>query len=169
MILVDEEEKRQLSVPCDNNMMMQLSIRLAGVVKTGELLPEAMLRLVRMRADDSDMELFVHNLVDGRYMVLLSDNKYMMSARIRMSDAVLLSLISEIPLYMSEELFEMQSTGYVEGGRNMSVPINALTNEMLGKALDNAVSAENYEMACRLRDEIAHRAGEKRHEDGDGK
>ena len=104
------------------------------------------------------MELFVYNIVDGQYKVILTDNRQSTSVRIRMSDAVLLTLISDIPMFISEPLLEQQGTPYIEGSKNLSVPLNSLSNAMLDEALGMAVRSENYELACRLRDEKQRRA-----------
>ena len=47
-----------------------------------------------------------------------------------------------------------QSVKYVKGQNRMSLPVNALTDEMLKTSLDNAIKEENYEMAQYLSEEI---------------
>ena len=158
IVLVDETETRQLSVLCDKSMLYQIGLRLSGNVIAKTLLPEALLGAFGFARGDNDMELFVYNIVDGQYKVILTDNRQSTSVRIRMSDAVLLTLISDIPMFVSEPLLEQQGTPYIEGSKNLSVPLNSLSNAMLDEALGMAVRSENYELACRLRDEKQRRA-----------
>ena len=63
----------------------------------------------------------------------------------------------DIPIYIDEELMKMQSVKYVKGQNRMSLPVNALTDEMLKTSLDNAIKEENYEMAQYLSEEIKRR------------
>lgn len=148
IVLVDETETRQLSVLCDKSMLYQIGLRLSGNVIAKTLLPEALLGAFGFARGDNDMELFVYNIVDGQYKVILTDNRQSTSVRIRMSDAVLLTLISDIPMFISEPLLEQQGTPYIEGSKNLSVPLNSLSNAMLDEALGMAVRSENYELAC---------------------
>ena len=50
---------------------------------------------------------------------------------IRASDAILLSKIASIDIYMEEKLFIRQSVPYESGKSKVALPLNALTLEML--------------------------------------
>jgi bifunctional DNase/RNase len=76
---------------------------------------------------------------------------------VRASDGVLLSFISEIPLYIEAKLMMRQSVPFAEDARGMSLPVNSISDDMLHQALDRAVADENYELASCLRDEIKRR------------
>ena len=76
---------------------------------------------------------------------------------IRASDAVLLSLVGDIPLYIESGLMLRQSVPYNENSRGVSLPVNTISDEMLQAALDKAIADENYELASHLRDEKKRR------------
>ena len=76
---------------------------------------------------------------------------------IRASDAILLSFISNIPLFIEEKLMKRQSVPYRRSSEGVAMPLNAISNKMLQEALDKAVEDENYELASHLRDEMRRR------------
>lgn len=153
ILLTDQARKRALSVVCDADMTRQLLIRLQGnreLCRT--MLPEALLQLL-----PSSYELMIVGVYDGQYQVMLMDVSSGDSVRVRMSDAVLLSIISHIPLYIEERLMERQSVLFDEHAKGISIPINSMDTPRLKAALQNAVDEENYELASQLRDEINRR------------
>ena len=75
----------------------------------------------------------------------------------RMSDAVLLNIISECPLYIEEQLMRQQSVPFDENARGVAIPINTMDVRRLNMALQRAIDNENYELASQLRDEIKRR------------
>ena len=153
ILLTDEARKRALSIVCDAEMTRQLLIRLKGnreVCKT--MLPEALLQLL-----PSSYEMMIVGVYDCQYQVMLMDMKNGESVRVRISDAVLLSIISHIPLYIEERLWERQSVLFDEQATGIAIPINSMDTPRLKIALKNAVAEENYELASQLRDEINRR------------
>jgi len=153
ILLTDEERQRALSVVCDADMSRQMLIRLQGKREfCRTLLPEALLSLM-----PSSYEMMIVGIYDGQYQVMLMDMQSGNSVRIRTSDAVLLSVISHIPLYIEERLMEHQSVPFVEHAKGISIPINSMDMPRLKAALQNAVDEENYELASHLRDEINRR------------
>ena len=153
ILLTDEERRNVLSVVCDAEMTRQLLMRLKGKrTVTRTMLPEALLHLMQ-----STYEMLIVGIYDGQYQVMLMDTKNGTSVRVRMSDAVLLSLISTIPLYIEEQLWQKQSAPYDENAPGVAIPINTMDMPRLKAALQNAVDEENYELASHLRDEINSR------------
>lgn len=57
---------------------------------------------------------------------------------------------------ISETLLEKQQMNY-QGERDFSMPLNALCDELLERALNEAIKKESYEEASRLRDELNKR------------
>ena len=104
-----------------------------------------------------DIEVRIYDIIDGEYQATIFDKIKQISTNIRVSDAILLATTCDIPIYIDEELMKMQSVKYVEGQNRMSLPVNALTDEMLNTSLDNAIKEENYEMAQYLSEEIKRR------------
>ncbi len=153
VMLTDEARRRALSVVCDADITRQLLLRLQGNRQaTRIMLPEALLQLL-----PSTYEMLIVGVFDGQYQVMLMDTKSGDSVRIRISDAVLLSIISHVPLYIEKRLMERQSTPFDEKAQGVQIPINSLDMTHLKAALDNAVEEENYELASKLRDEINSR------------
>ena len=156
VILTDNARQRALSLVCDGEMTRQLLMRLQGprdVCKT--LLPEVLIQMLPMFP--SNYELMVVGIFDGQYQVVLMDIDGGTSVRVRMSDAILLSMISHIPLYIEEGLMQKQCTHFEENAQRIAIPINTMDTSRLQQALDHAVESENYELASQLRDEIKRR------------
>ena len=101
--------------------------------------------------------MLMDNIVDGQYRTVLYDKDTMEPMIIRASDAVLLSLVGDIPLYIESGLMLRQSVPYNENSRGVSLPVNTISDEMLQAALDKAIADENYELASHLRDEKKRR------------
>lgn len=151
VLLTDMERQRALTVICDEPMMQQLQLRMKNPSLCRTMLPEALLSLL-----PSSYEMMVFGLYDGQYQVVLMDETGN-TARLRMSDAVLLTLISNIPLYIEEGLMASQSVPFDENATSIAIPINTMDMKRLKNALQHAVEVENYELASRLRDEINSR------------
>ena len=75
----------------------------------------------------------------------------------RASDAILLHVISHIPLFASLQLMKRQAVPVMPGTAAMAIPYNALTDKMLEDALKKAIELERYEMASTIRDELKRR------------
>ena len=153
VLLTDLEQRRTLSVVCDQDMTKQMMMRLNGkreVCRT--LLPEVLVKLL-----PSTYEMMIVGIYDGQYQVMLMDTQSGESQRIRISDAILLSLISKVPLYIEDRLMERQSVPFDEHASGVSIPINTMDTARLKLALKSAVEDENYELASQLRDEIKRR------------
>ena len=148
VLLTDLEQRRTLSVVCDHDMTKQMMMRLNGkreVCRT--LLPEVLVKLL-----PSTYEMMIVGIYDGQYQVMLMDTQSGESQRIRISDAILLSLISKVPLYIEDRLMERQSVPFDEHASGVSIPINTMDTARLKLALKSAVEDENYELASQLRD-----------------
>lgn len=154
ILLTDEPRRRVLTVVCDADMTRQLLLRLSGNARvTRTMLPEALLQLLPSR-----YEMMIVGVYDGQYQVMLMDIENGNSVRVRTSDAVLLSIISHIPLYIEGRLMDSQSVPYDENANSVAIPINSMDTPRLKAALKNAVEEENYELASQLRDEIKRRS-----------
>lgn len=156
LILTDEAKVRQITIVCDKAMAVQLELRIKNIPITKIMLPEVLCKLLK-KQDTHDYELVMDNIVDGQYRTVLYDKETMESMIIRASDAVLLSLVGDIPLYIESGLMLRQSVPYNENSRGVSLPVNTISDEMLQAALDKAIADENYELASHLRDEKKRR------------
>ncbi len=156
LILTDEKSERQITIVCDKAMAVQMELRVKKVPITKIMLPEVLSKLLKNYTDLS-FELVIDDIIDGQYRTLLYNKETMSPMLIRASDAVMLSYVSDIPLYIEYSLMRRQSVAYRENSRGVSLPVNTISDEMLQAALDKAIADENYELASHLRDEKKRR------------
>ena len=154
LILTDEANERQITIVCDKAMAVQLELRVKKIPITKIMLPEVLCGLLK---NNMDIELVIDDIVDGQYRTLLYTKDTGKPVVIRASDAVLFSLVGNIPLYIEADLMKRQSVMYMENSRGVSLPVNTISDKMLQAALDKAIADENYELASHLRDEKKRR------------
>lgn len=152
IMLTDEARLRAITVVCDEMMMQQIAFRMNHPDLCKAMLPEVITRLMPF-----GLEMMVVGIFDGQYQVILMDVENGISERIRMSDAVLLSMISQVPLYIEDGLMAKQCSPFDENAKGVAIPINTMATPQLKAALEQAVEEENYELASQLRDEINRR------------
>lgn len=155
--LTDMSRERAISIVCDERMTQQFMIRMRHPELCRTFLPEALSKML-----EQHYELMVYGLHDGQYQTVLSDTDFNKSTSIRMSDAVLLSMITGYPMYIEETLFLRQSNAFDENAKGIAIPINTMDRSRLNIALQRAINEENYELASRLRNEIRQRSEEKK-------
>lgn len=158
LILTDPASTRQLTIVCDKQMEYQLGLRMSKTPITDKMLPEALWKMMQMQSE-SEYEILIYAIQDGQYKAMLTDQSNMQSVQLRASDAILLSYISSIPMYIEERLMMRQSVPFSQNAAGMAIPVNAISTNMLKQALDKAIDEENYELASHLRDELACRTG----------
>lgn len=156
MVLTDMEEQRQITLFCDHDMAVQIELRVKKVPITEIMLPEVLQSLLTA-AHCADMMLYFSNIIDGQYKVGLYNAFTPEPIPIRASDAVLLSIVGDIPIFIDPNLMSRQSMRYFPNTNGISLPINTMTNEMISEALQKAIEEENYEIASHLRDEQRRR------------
>lgn len=156
LVLTDTNQTRQVTIVCDKLTFMQIDMRKNLPKLSRTFLPEVLCRLLSIN-DEMDCEIIINNVVEGQYKAFVFDRNHLDMIPIRMSDAVLLSMISDIRLFIDNQLFARQSVPFNPNSNGVSIPINTLSLKMLEEALAKAVEAEDYEMASRLRDEIRSR------------
>jgi len=155
ILLTDEARQRVISVMCDEATALQFSIRV-GNGYSHTLLPEALLQVC-----GSQLEMMIFGLFEGQYQVVLMNMDTGVTTRLRMCDAILLSIISETPLYIEERLMQQQSVPFDENSQRIAIPINTMDIQSLQSALAKAVDDEDYKLASHIRDEINSRKKEK--------
>jgi bifunctional DNase/RNase len=160
LILVDEQERRQLTIPCDQSMLYQFGLRIKHAPVVDKLLPEVLWQVLSTQTE-MRFEIIINNLIEGQFRAMLYNLDTLEPVSMRASDAVLLSYISKIPLYIESGLMDKQSVDYDEKSRNIPLPVNTISDEMLSSALEKAIKDENYELASHLRDEILKRKSQR--------
>ena len=156
LILTDENEARQMAMPCDRSMIYQFGLRLNRAPVVGRLLPEVLWHVISMHSDHT-FEILITDIIEGQYRALLVDVETQDPVSLRMSDAILLSYIAKLPIWIDRQLMEKQSVPYDREARGVAIPVNTISTEMLQDALDKAVEEEKYELASHLRDELRRR------------
>lgn len=152
LMLADEQRSRVLSIVCDAPVTRQIIMRLRNAERCKNMLPEALVQLL-----DGQHEMMIYGLHDGQYQVVLSDIEFQHNVRIRLSDAVLLSIVSSFPIYIENTLFLQQSMPFDDDHNSVAIPINTMDMKRLNLVLQHAIDEENYELASKVRDEIKRR------------
>jgi len=156
IMLTDENRERELSIMCDQTMINQIMLRVGKVPGTAHLLPDVLCNVLRNQTM-LDFYIIFSDVIDGEYQATLYNCASLIPVKIRASDAVLLSIISDIPMYMEKILFLRQSTTYERNNTKVGIPLNTLSRSLLEEALQEAIDKEQYELASTLNEELQKR------------
>ena len=162
--LVSNDETRQLTFICDRCFIDKFELHDDDIDeqngKPSRLLPEVLLRVIDA-VDDSllyDLRVIITGISDGEYQSYLvaSDNRICFP--IRLVDAVLLSKISSVCLYVRKDVLLRQGSVYSKDDiYTKSMPISILPTSKLKNALEKALRDEDYRLAKVLSDELKNR------------
>ncbi len=155
--LTDRQKERQIVVVCDKQTVHQFHLRMAGVPTTRKLMPEALLDTLKRDTGEQPYNITISSLLNGIYKTHLCNAQTGQKTEIRASDGVLLAFIGNLPIYIDEELFARQSVSFAPHANGLSLPINAISEDMLHDALKTAIDKENYELAEQLNSELKRR------------
>lgn len=158
MILTDSVGKRQLSAICDRAVEKELVFRMHKTDCQGRL-PEVLCSLMPGLCRD-DYALYVYDITDGTYRVHLVNRKTAEETEIRITDAVLLSMVANLPLLTSQAFFEKQALPFDRTKGKVRMPVNAMTTEQLRDQIKRAVADEYYEDAANIKKELEKRSKE---------
>ena len=156
VVLVDEENKRSISFICDGTMKQQFAMRRQHPHDCKRFLPEVMAMMLMQTAPPGHFEILITDLKAGVYQTKVHNLFSDAEMDIRLSDAVMLSQICHLPMFIDRELMARQSAPYT-GEEQMMVPINVVSNEILQAELDKAVQEENYRLASYIQQELQKR------------
>lgn len=157
IILTDVERKRALNVVCDETMKNLISLRMSDVSLRYNHLPEVMFQMFSANVDMSRYEIMICDIVGGEYKTMIMNIDTLDSYIIRLSDAVLLSCVSGIPIYIEERLMQRQCSLYSANSNRMAIPINTISTEKLEEELNKAVTDEDYRLASLIKSELNKR------------
>lgn len=155
--LTDESEERALNIICDKTMAAQLQLRSEQVAICKSLLPEVLTAMLQEYVDLKDLEITVYDIRDGQYLVSLMNSDNYFIRQIRMSDAILLHVISNIPISIDKKLMQAQSVTFRPNVERVSIPINVLETDKLREELGKAVEEEDYRLASYINEELKRR------------
>lgn len=156
IMVVDQEEKRLISIVCDEMMKQQIELRLNPKPILNTMLPEVLYNVLKNQFG-GNFEIVINDVQDGIYRAILVNKDTYQPLSMRASDAILLHLVSRIPLYATQTLMQRQSVPFDATKRGVALPYNSLSTDMLELALKKAVESEEYEVASQLRDELKRR------------
>lgn len=158
LIVTDQDETRQVAIPCDERTLSTFVHRLGNMGTDEQDLADVMVKILEWQTE-LDLEIVIDNVKNGRYHAIISNRATLAQLPLRGEDAVLLNFISDdkIPLYMEQYLFEKQSSEFNANARGISLPVNAISDEMLKEALRKAIADENYELASKINEEVKWR------------
>ena len=156
LTLANEEKTRQLSFLCDSATIYQFGLRIKKAEVVPKLAPEVLWQVIS-RNLDLRFQVIINDFDDGQYKTLLYMPDILQAIPVRASDGVLIAYISDMPIYIEEQLLLRQGIPYSDSETGISVPVNVISNDMLLKALDKAVNDEDYEKASQIRDELRRR------------
>lgn len=156
LVLTTEDETRQLSIVCDGQTLYQFGLRRSSSVDSKSLLPEVLWDAIS-RYTDVTFEIRITDLRGGEWHVFLYNTSLQQAIRLQASDAILLSQIAHLPIYIDTVLMLKQSVPFDERATKVSIPITLITSDMLKRALEKAIEEEDYEQASHLRDELKRR------------
>ncbi len=160
ILLSDVGKHRMLSVVCDGIMKYQIGLRCADSKLRLRLLPEVLLDILGDNVEIERFEACIYNLADGEYKTVIRDMYTFKEYPIRLSDAILMSKINGIGLFMEESLFLLQSMPYSDSADRLAIPINTLGTARLENELKKAIDEENYRLASQIQDELNKRRGQ---------
>ena len=157
ILLTDMKRQRQLTIVCEQALAAQIELHAKRLPINAIMLPGVLCRMLK-ESCGVDLEIVFTSLVDGQYATVLLNCETQEMFPIRASEAVLAHVAGDIPMFVEENLMARQSVGYVASDTNsVAIPINTLSDDLLEKALEQAIRDENYEFASLLRKEQQRR------------
>ena len=158
VVLTDVDEQRAISIVCDNAAKWQIGMRTGGGTSSlMKFFPEVLCAMLADCGSLDRYEIVIDDVVEGEYIASVICVNTGVRHGIRISDAVLLSMVSNIPMYIDSQLMQRQCSVYRKDTDRMAIPINALDTNRLRSELDKAVETENYRLASLIKDELMRR------------
>lgn len=111
-------------------------------------------------AFDIDMRyVIINHIEDGTYhsVILFEQEGNVQEIDARTSDAIALALRTGVPILINEELLNRTCIQDEQNGL-ISIPLNVVDENIIRKAMDEAVRNEDYELAKALKDELDSRS-----------
>lgn len=158
LILTDEQEERQIAIPCNSALVNDFRHRLTKGGSQKPTLAETLWSFIS-RTGEYAFEIEIECISQGEYTAVLSETEHFSEEIMDVGQAILLSYIShgEVLIFLDTQLFQRQSTPYDPHTAAIALPVNVLSPEMLQSALDKAIETENYELAQQLKQELENR------------
>ena len=159
--MFDEEKRRQLCAVVDEDAWEIMD----SIINKSELgcytLANNILEMLGEYTDFTEYFILICGLSEGEYRSCLTNTRTRQKLMFRLKDAIALSLLAKIPIYITKALMEDQSTPINERTAIApDLPINILPTETIEAGLQQALEREDYETASTLSDELKRRKQE---------
>jgi uncharacterized protein len=176
LVLSEAEGTRRIPIIIGAVEAQAIAIQLEGLKPPRPLTHDLFLN-VALAFNIEIKEVLIHKLEEGIFYaeIVCEQNKNRIRVDSRTSDAIALALRFECPIYTTEEIIEKAGIimEFEEGNEENENPENEDSKadtptplnyveysvEELNDLLDAAISAEDYEKASQIRDEINKRKG----------
>ena len=155
--LVDQPRMRALHIICDKNMRNQLQMRAKQHDICHMMLPEVLTSMLSDYVSTKKLEIMIYDIHDGQYLTTLMNPDNYAIHQIRLSDAILLHVVANVPIYIDEKLMKSQGVAFQPNETRISIPINTLETEKLETELAKALEEENYRLASFIKEELNKR------------
>ena len=155
--LSDDSHTKTTNFLCSETMARELKMREENLPITKILLPEVMAKMI---GDEElkNYEIVITGALDPTGISFVHNNVTHERFQIRTSDAVLLSYITNIPMFMDEKDLKNFGISYDPKTGNMKAPICVIETCILEKELQKSIDNEDYERAAIIKRELDHRA-----------
>lgn len=158
ILLVNEENDRQLAVMCDQDVSRQLGRRLEHKEMGWEQhLPEVCVALLSLAGED--FALHINSIDNGVYKASFVNLRTKIATPIKCSEGILMAVVGEYPIYVDEGLMRAMSAPYSASSTRAALPISAIPDHLIKKSMDKAIQDEDYELASELKQELSRREG----------
>ena len=156
--LTDESHERLISIVCDWNTAEAIDIRVKHKMDKSNTLPEVMAAMLKARCkDERKYYVCILGLEEEQYKTFIVGEDSAEMYKIKASEAVLLSLVLDIPIYIEGTLMKKQSIKNRSCTDKVSIPINVINSSILQETLERAIQTEDYETASKIHDELERR------------
>ncbi len=155
LVLTTTDEKWQVSVLCELVMINQVLMRNGHAQRMRDHLPEVLWSIIGAQKHEYQIE--ITDVANGKYFTQLVDKTALTRRDLRVSDAVLLAVISGMPLLIESAVLRKQAVPFDAKAHGVMVPANVVTEKMLRRALQQAIQQEDYEQADKLNKELKRR------------
>lgn len=157
--LLDYKKMRQLAVLCDEHLFHQVYMRMSKEnLDWSNEYPEVFASL--LKENGRKFEVDIYGISRGVYQASLVDVETGEAKAIKCSHAVFMALVANMPIYVDADLMRRMGSPYEIGAAKASLPISVLPDRLIKKSMDDAIAAEDYELASDLRDELKRREGQ---------
>ncbi len=162
IFLTDNMFERQISIVCDWDTAQEINIRLKRKIDKSTSLPEVMAKMIAARTKyEPEYSIYITGIESEQYKTYIIGEDTGEMHKIKASDATLLSLVMNIPIYIDKTLMQKQSISNKSRQDRATIPINVVKSSILEETLERAINEEDYETASKIHSELERRKREK--------